>query len=127
MENCILMKSRTVRVASFVILALVGSMSFARHDDAAAPRVIELKAKRFSFTPGEITLKKGQPVVLRLSSEDVTHGLLLKELNIKSAIEPGKVSDVAVTPQQTGDFVAKCDHYCGIGHPKMRLMIHVVE
>ena len=127
MENCILMKSRTIRVATLVILALVGSMSFARHDDAVAPPVIELKAKRFSFTPGEITLKKGQPVVLRLSSEDVTHGLLLKELNIKSAIEPGKVSDVAVTPQQTGDFVAKCDHFCGAGHRNMRLLIHVVE
>ena len=121
------MKSRKVRIVSLLILALVGSMSFARHDDAAAPPVIELKAKRFSFIPGEITLKKGQPVVLRLSTEDVTHGLFLKELNIKSAIEPGKVSDVAVTPTQTGDFIAKCDHFCGAGHRTMRLMIHVVE
>jgi cytochrome c oxidase subunit 2 len=69
-----------------LVLALLTSASFARHEDAGSPKIIELKAKRFAFTPGEITLKKGEPVVLRLSTEDVTHGLALKELNIKVLI-----------------------------------------
>jgi heme/copper-type cytochrome/quinol oxidase subunit 2 len=39
-----------------------------------APQRIEITAKRFAFEPGEITLKKGQPVVLVLKSADVAHG-----------------------------------------------------
>jgi cytochrome c oxidase subunit 2 len=121
------MKSRTGKMLSLLALALLASASFARHDDAASPQVIELKAKRFAFTPGEITLKKGQPVMLRLATEDITHGLYLKELKIKSVIEPGRVSEVPITPQQTGSFVAVCDHFCGSGHGNMHLVVNVVE
>jgi cytochrome c oxidase subunit 2 len=108
-------------------LALIASVSYARHDDGPPPKIIDLKAKRFTFTPGEITLKKGEPVVLRLSTEDVTHGLSLKELEIDATIEPGKVSDVAITPKQTGKLVAACNHFCGAGHRNMRLVVNVVE
>lgn len=108
-------------------LALIASVSYARHDDAPPPKIIELKAKRFMFTPGEITLKKGEPVVLRITSGDVTHGLALKELNIKALIEPGKISEVGITPEQIGSFVAACNHFCGAGHSNMHLKINVVE
>src|ERR1700746_111917 len=108
--------SRILRTLPMFALAFIASVSYARHDDASSPKIIELKAKRFTFTPGEITLKKDEPVVLRLSTEDVTHGLSLKELQIDETIEPGKVSDVAITPRQTGKFVAACSHFCGAGH-----------
>jgi cytochrome c oxidase subunit 2 len=127
METGKLMKSRVLKIVPLLALALLASASFARHDDASSPKIIELKAKRFTFTPGEITLKKGEPVVLRLTTEDVTHGLALKELGIKAVIEPGKASDVTITPQQTGNFVAKCDHFCGSGHSSMHLAVNVVE
>src|SRR5258708_492534 len=48
----------------------------------SAPRRIEVVAKRFAFEPGEITLKKGEPVVLVLKSTDVAHGLRFRELNL---------------------------------------------
>ena len=120
------MKSWTLKIVPFLALALLASASFARHDDPST-KVIELKAKRFQFTPGELTLKKGEPVILRLSTEDVTHGLYLKQLSINAVIEPGKVSDVAITPQQAGNFVAICNHYCGSGHSNMHLVVNVVE
>ena len=120
------MNSRLKKILPLLALALLASASFARHDDAA-PTVIELKAKRFAFTPGEITLKKGEPTVLRLTTEDVTHGLYLKPLKLDALIEPGKTTDVTVTPQQTGKFVAICDHFCGAGHGNMHLVVNVVE
>jgi len=115
------------KYAGLLALALLTSFSFARRDDATPAQVIELKAKRFAFAPGEITLKKGQPVLLRLSTDDVTHGLYLKQLKIDTLIDPGKVSEVTVTPQQTGKFVAICDHFCGSGHGNMHLIVNVVE
>ena len=104
---------------------LCGGISAGRTGDS--PKRIEIVASRFTYKPDVITLKKGEPVVLRLTTEDVTHGLALKELGIKAVIEPGKVSDVTTTPQQTGNFVAKCDHFCGSGHSSMHLAVHVVE
>ena len=94
---------------------------------AEPPQVVEIKAKKFEFSPSTITLKAGQPVVLRLTSEDRTHGFFLKPLHIDADIEPGKTTDVAVTPDATGEYVIICDHYCGIGHGNMKLTLNVVQ
>lgn len=120
------MKMQITKILFLFALAFIANASFARHDPAN-PKVIELKAKRFAFEPGEITLKKGETVVLSLTTEDVIHGLYLKPLKIDALIEPGKTSDVTVTPQQTGKFVAICDHFCGAGHGNMHLVVNVVE
>ena len=93
---------------------------------AQEPPVIEVAAKRFQFTPGEIRLKKGEPALLRLHSEDVTHGFFMRALGIDTIIEPGKVTEVKVTPAEAGRFTVICDHFCGSGHGNMKLTI-VVE
>jgi cytochrome c oxidase subunit 2 len=94
---------------------------------AAEPRVIEIKAKKFAFSPSDITLKKGEPVILRLSTEDRTHGFLLKPFKIDTDITPGKATDIAVTPTASGQYVVICDHYCGTGHGNMHMKVTVVE
>ena len=71
---------------------------------ADAPTVVAITAKRFQFTPSSITLKKGQPAILRLRSEDVTHGFYMKALGIDATIEPGKTTDVPVTPHAARAF-----------------------
>jgi cytochrome c oxidase subunit 2 len=88
---------------------------------------IEITAKRFTFEPGEITLKKGQPVVLVLKSLDVAHGLRVRELSVDVKIPAGNTKEVKVTPQKTGNFVAHCSIFCGPGHGSMALKLHVVE
>ena len=98
-----------------------------RANAAQEPRVIEIKAKKFAFSPSEITLKKGEPVILRLTTEDRTHGFLLKPFKIDTDILPGKVTDIAVTPTATGQYLVICDHYCGTGHGNMHMKLTVVE
>lgn len=92
-----------------------------------APRRIEITAKRFSFTPGEITLKKGQPVVLVLKSADVAHGLRFRELNLNVRVNKGGTAELNFTPDKIGDFVGHCSVFCGPGHGGMMLTLHVVE
>jgi cytochrome c oxidase subunit 2 len=121
------MRKRIWKILPVIALTLLVSASFAHRDDEASPRVVEIKAKRFAFEPSELTLKKGEPVVLRLSTEDVTHGLYLKPLKIDADITPGNVSEVKITPDQVGKFVAICDHFCGSGHGNMHMVINVVE
>lgn len=94
---------------------------------AQEPRVIEIKAKKFEFSPSEITLKKGEPVILRLTSADRVHGFLVKPLKIDTDITPGKVTDIAVTPEAVSDYTVICDHYCGTGHGNMKMRLTVVE
>jgi cytochrome c oxidase subunit 2 len=88
---------------------------------------IEITAKRFTYTPNEITLKKGEPVVLVVQSLDVAHGLRVRDLNIDLKVKKGGTSEVQVTPDKTGDFVGQCSVFCGAGHGSMKLTIHVVE
>lgn len=92
-----------------------------------APRRIEIVASRFSYSPSEITLKKGEPVVLLFHSTDVTHGFKFEEMSIKSDIKKGKETKVEFTPTEVGHFVAKCAHFCGKDHGSMTLQIDVVE
>ena len=91
------------------------------------PKVIEITAKKFEFTPSQITLKKGEPVILRLSSSDRVHGFMSKPLKIDTDIPADKSEDVAITPDAAGDFTVICDHYCGTGHGNMKMKVTVVE
>jgi cytochrome c oxidase subunit 2 len=93
---------------------------------AAEPRVVEIVARRFQFTPNVVTLKKGEPVVLRLRSEDVVHGFFQRPLGIDTTIPPGKVTEVPLTPREAGRFAVICHHFCGAGHGNMKLTL-VVE
>jgi cytochrome c oxidase subunit 2 len=110
-------------LALLSMLALTSSRP-ARAD--ASARVIEITAKRFAFAPNSITLKKGEPVILRLHSEDVTHGFFMRALKIDEVIEPGQTKDVVIAPQTAGTFTTICDHFCGVNHGNMNMTI-VVE
>ena len=94
---------------------------------AVNPKVIEITAKRFQFTPSEITLKRGEPVILRLTSTDRVHGFMSKPFKIDTDIPPDKTTDVAITPETAGNFTIICDHYCGTGHSNMKMKVTVVQ
>lgn len=93
----------------------------------AAPRRIVIEAKRFAYGPAEITLKKGQPVILVVRSEDVAHGLRIRELNLNIKVKAGGTAEAQVTPMETGDFVGHCSVFCGTGHGSMAIRLHVVD
>jgi len=108
-----------------IALATIAPKSnLARADN---PKVIEITAKKFEFTPSEITLKKGEPVILRLTSSDRVHGFMSKPLKIDTDIPSGTTKDVAVTPDAAGNYTVICDHYCGTGHGNMKMKVTVVE
>lgn len=93
----------------------------------SAPRRIEIHAKRFSFQPPEITLKKGETVTLALTSDDVPHSLLIEGLHVNSTITKGHVTEVTITPAADGDFRGRCGRFCGSGHGSMTFVAHVVD
>ncbi len=93
---------------------------------AQAPERIEITAKRFAFTPNEITVRKGQPVMLVLKSTDVGHGIRFRDFNVDVKVKAGGTAEVSFTPDKTGDFVGHCSVFCGSGHGSMQIILHVV-
>lgn len=110
-----------------VVTALVAMLFAAFATHAQAPRRVEVVAKRYTFEPAQITLHKGQPVVLVLKSDDVAHGLRFRELNLDVKANKGESKDLSFTPDKVGDFVGHCSVFCGSGHGSMTLTLHVVE
>ncbi len=94
---------------------------------APPARVISIEAQRFAFEPSEITVKKGQEVTLEIHSKDVSHGLVIEELGVRTEIQKGKTAEVKFDPEAAGTFEGRCAHFCGAGHGSMTLTVHVVE
>jgi cytochrome c oxidase subunit II len=111
----------SIFVFSLLCICVVGS----RPTDS---RRIEINAKKFSFEPNEITIKKGESVTLVLHSEDATHGLVIDKLGVRAEVKKGQTEDIAVPPPTTtGTFEGKCAHFCGMGHGSMKFKVNVVE
>jgi cytochrome c oxidase subunit 2 len=96
---------------------------------AAQPkeRVIKVVASRFKYSPGNLKIKKGQPVVFELTTADVPMGFNLPDFNVRGDIMPGKVTRLRVVPDKTGTFVFLCDLFCGSGHEEMNGKLMVVD
>jgi cytochrome c oxidase subunit II len=106
----------------------IGLAAYSTHTRAEeSAQVVKITASKFHFTPDHITLVKGQPVTLQLTSTDSTHGFLLRALKIDTDIKPRAVVEKTVTPMTAGTFKVICDHYCGLGHSGMKMTVVVQD
>ena len=87
--------------------------------DAAMPRVVEMVAQRFKFTPNEIHLRRGERVVLAIQSLDFVHGMNMPDFGLRADLPPGQVTRIALQPMHSGTFDFLCDNFCGDGHETM--------
>jgi cytochrome c oxidase subunit II len=124
-------KTATAGFLAVIIVAVMVGLSACTAPKLLQPKndgpVVKIAASQFHFTPNHITLIKGQPVTLELTSKDVIHGFMLRPLHIDTDIKPGELTDITVTPTVAGTFKAICDHYCGIGHGDMRMTVIVED
>lgn len=115
----------SIKLVAVVLFSLFAFNVFSQAPQT--PQRIEITAKKYSFDPASITLKKGVPVVLVLTSKDVTHGLEIKELGVNAKIPKGQTVEVPVTPETVGAFQGKCSVFCGFGHGRMKMTVEVTE
>jgi cytochrome c oxidase subunit II len=119
-----MMPTRKIAAIAIVLIATASAVVVRAHSDPA-PQVMRITASKFHFEPDHITLHKGEPVTLQLTSIDATHGFMIRALKIDTDIKPGKLTEVTVTPDTAGTFTAICDHYCGTGHGMMKLKVKI--
>jgi len=103
-------------------------------------RLIELTAKKYGYEPGRIVVHKGDTVVLRPTSADVTHGFLLDGYDLEAVIKQqglaylkytwtddegqhhtdwDKVREIQFVAHKSGKFTFRCNQTCGNLHPFM--------
>jgi nitrosocyanin len=76
-----------------------------------------------------IEVSKGDPVVLKLRSSDVTHGFSLKAFGIyiTKGIQPGKTVYVSFNADKVGTFTFMCNVFCGDVHQHMQGTLVVID
>ena len=81
---------------------------------------------RGGWSPDVLEAKVGEPLHLRLTSDDVTHGFAVGQMEMHNAdIEPGKVTEVTLTFDKPGTYTFYCTRWCGLNHWRMRGTIEV--
>ncbi len=84
-------------------------------------RVIDVKASRFSYDPGTITVKKGDKIKLNIDNSDTSHGIIISELSVSG------IDSVEFTADKVGTYEFKCPTMCGSGHRTMNGTLIVEE
>lgn len=113
-----------VMAAIFSILSPALCLVHQEQIKSALP-VIMIHARRYEFNPATITLKQGRKVKLIFISDDVAHSLTVASLGLEVRIKKNHSNEVLLTPSKIGNFEGECSIYCGAGHDRMKLIIHV--
>ena len=124
------MANRLAYLGPFAIcMAMVGAgvSANAQTETPATPVEIKITARQFEFEPKLITVQKGKPVRLLITSKDVQHGFAIEELGINKKLKLDAVTVVEFTPTRVGRFPFACSVMCGSGHEEMTGELVVTE
>jgi len=69
----------------------------------------------------------GQPVIIRLTSEDVIHSFFIPALRVKQDALPGRHIELWFEATQPGEYELACAELCGLGHYRMRGQVTVEQ
>ena len=115
-------RRRLLLAGGTVALGLAGA---ARPQEAE--RVIAIVARKWEFVPQEVPLRRGEAVILELTSPDTAMGFALDSGGIRADLTPGKVVRLRLQPDKPGPIGFYCDVFCGSGHEGMDGVLVVSE
>lgn len=122
------MKEAFARIFAIVLL-LGGSLSIGFAWWLGRTDVITLHARMpeaGGWTPADLTVAAGQPLHLRLTSDDVMHGFAIGQSDMPAVdVKPGEMTDYAITFDKPGTYTFYCTRWCGPNHWRMRGTITV--
>lgn len=74
-------------------------------------------------TANELVLPAGEPVTLKITSDDVIHSFWVPEIGWKQDAIPTKMNTMQVTLDRPGSWEGTCSQYCGAQHAWMRILV----
>ena len=90
------------------------------------PRIIPIRAQKFTYEPSKLTLKLNAPVIFQLTTADVVMGFSVPDFKVRATVIPGQMTELPMTPDKVGEFTFLCDVFCGSGHENMEGTMNVV-
>jgi cytochrome c oxidase subunit 2 len=63
---------------------------------------IHLTAKKFELSPASVTVRKGEPVTIELTSADRVRGFRLPDFDVRIEVKPGVRTGVSFVPHKAG-------------------------
>lgn len=84
-------------------------------------KIISITAKKYDYTPGTITVKKGEHVKIVVENKDTEHGIVIPDLNVRG------INSVEFNADKAGTFEFYCPTFCGSGHREMKGKLIVEE
>jgi plastocyanin len=83
-------------------------------------------AEAGGWSPSTLQGKVGEPLHLRLTSDDVMHGFAIGQSAMVAVdVVPGKVTDLTLRFDKPGTYTYYCTRWCGLNHWRMRGVIEV--
>lgn len=78
------------------------------------------------WIPGDLRATVGQPLTIRMTSDDVTHSFAVGQMDMQAVnINPGEMSEVTLNFDRPGKYTFYCTRWCGADHWRMRGTIEV--
>jgi cytochrome c oxidase subunit II len=97
------------------------------------PLVVDVSAKQWWWavtypqqrvtTANEIHLPVGEPIEVRLTSDNVLHSFWVPELAGKMDAIPGQVNTLRFTIEKAGTYLGLCGEFCGLQHANMHFQV----
>jgi cytochrome c oxidase subunit 2 len=76
-----------------------------------------------AITANEIHIPAGEPVEVRLLSDNVIHSFWVPELHGKLDLVPGKANVIRLEAHRPGVYRGQCAEYCGLQHARMAFLV----
>lgn len=122
------MKETLARAFAIVVL-LGGSIAIGLAWQLGQADTVTLHARMpeaGGWTPADLSVEAGQPLRLRLTSDDVVHSFAIGQRDDPPVeIYPGKMTELTLTFDQPGIYTFYCTRWCGVNHWRMRGTITV--
>jgi heme/copper-type cytochrome/quinol oxidase subunit 2/peroxiredoxin len=74
----------------------------------------------------ELVVPAGQPVHIRLHSDDVVHSFSVPSLRFERQALPGRVTEFDLTVAEAGTYPGRCGTYCGLAHTEMPFLVRAI-
>jgi mono/diheme cytochrome c family protein/plastocyanin len=112
-------------ISAAIAIPLVGLWTSSH----SAGNTVELHARMAEnggWSQDTIQAQVGQPLHLRITSDDVVHGFAIGKSGTKALdVMPGEITETTLTFSQPGQYTFYCSRWCGPNHWRMRGTIQV--
>jgi mono/diheme cytochrome c family protein/plastocyanin len=109
-----------------ITVAIIGAVGMPLFVWAHTPLIHAKVAEDGGWSPNVIKTNVGEPLHLKLTSDDVVHGFAVGQMDMQSVdVLPGKVTNLTLNFDKPGIYTFFCTRWCGLNHWRMRGTIEV--